>query len=157
MIVFTIVTGIASMLGLAFSIAAWRGALKAVSAAQDARRAVRKSNAAEVLKDLNREASELLEFVRSNQYQAAGVRARDLFAQIRAAKGRWGRFLAQGGVGNLDEAQKRAKKISDSLLSVELNVTEQVKKKLMEYGHFIVGVLSDESGKIVAMIEAEEE
>ncbi|MGB8917922.1 MAG: hypothetical protein WCC89_13775 [Candidatus Sulfotelmatobacter sp.] len=157
MLVFSIITGIASLLGLGFSIAAWLEARKAVVAAHEARRAIRKSNAAEVLKDLNRDASELLAFIQAGQYQAAGVRARDLFTQIRTARGRWERFLAQNGVSNLDDAQARVKKISSSLMSPEGNIPEEARKKLMEYGHFVVGILSDESSRIVAMIEAGEE
>ena len=157
MLAFTIITGIASILGLGFSIAAWHEAQRAASAAQEARKAVRKSNAADVLKDLNRDAAELLAFIQSSQYQAAGVRARDLFSQIRSAKGRWERFLAQEGPGNLDEAQARVKKISNFLVSPDVNVSEDAKKKLMEYGHVVVGILADQSSKIVAMIEVEEE
>jgi hypothetical protein len=157
MIFFTVISGIASLLGLVFSVAAWRGALRAVSAAQEARRAVRKGNAAEVLKDLNRDASELLTFIQTGQYQAAGLRARDLFVQIRSARGRGERFLTQEGLNNLDDAQARVKKISNSLVPSEADVSEAAKKKLTEYSHFVVGILSDESSKIVAIIEAEEE
>jgi len=157
MFAFTIFAGIASILGLGFSFAAWREARKAVSAAQEARKAVRKGNAAEALKDLNRDASQLLAFIQTGQYQAASVRAGDLFAQIRAVKGRWERFLSPEAGDNLDEAQARVKKISNSLSSPEANVPEEARKKLMEYGHFVVGILSDESSKIIAVIEAEEE
>jgi len=157
MLAFTIIAGIASILGLGFSIAAWREARRAVSAAQQARKAVRKSSAAEMLKDLNRDATELLAFIQSGQYQAAGVRARDLFSQIRSAKGRWERFLAEEGAGNLDDAQARVKKISKFLVSSEVNVSGDAQKKLMEYAHFVVGILADQSSKIVAVIEAEEE
>jgi hypothetical protein len=157
MFLFNIIAGIASLLGLGFSIAAWRGALRAESAAQQARKAVRKSNAAEVLRDLNRDASELLGFIQSGQYQAAGVRARDLFTQIRAARSRWERFLAAEAASNLRGAQVKIEKISNSLRSASPDVPEVAQKKLMEYGHGVVAILSEESSKIIAVIEAEEE
>jgi hypothetical protein len=157
MFLFNIVAGIASLLGLGFSIAAWRGALRAESAAQQARKAVRKGNAAGVLKDLNRDASELLGLIQSGQYQAAGVRARDLFAQIRAARSRWERFLAEEAASNLKGAQVKIEKISNSLRSVTPDVPEAAQKKLMEYSHRVVAILSEESSKIVAVIEAGEE
>jgi hypothetical protein len=157
MFLFDIIAGIASILGLGFSIAAWRGALRAEAAAQQARKAVRKSNAAEALKDLNRDASELLGFIQSGQYQAAGVRARDLFMEIRAARSRWGRFLAEEAAANLKGAQVKIEKISNSLRSPTPNVPETAQKKLMDYGHGVVAILSEESSKIVAVVEAEEE
>jgi biopolymer transport protein ExbB/TolQ len=157
MLAFTIITGIASILGLGFSIAAWLEAREAASAAKEARKAVRKSNAAEVLKDLNRNASELLAFIQADQYQAAGVRARDLFTQIRTAKSRWERFLAAEAAENLDDAQSKVKKISNALASHEVGPSAGAKQKLMQYAHAVVGILSEESGKIVGRIEAEEE
>ncbi len=109
------------------------------------------------MKDLNHSASELLAFIQADSYQAAGVRARDLFSQIRSARGRWERFLAPEALNNLDEAQARVKKISKSLMSADATVSEDAKRKLMDYGHFVIGILSDESSKIVAVIEAGEE
>jgi hypothetical protein len=154
MLAFTIITGIASILGLGFSVAAWLEARKAVSAAQEARKAVRRASASEVFKDLNRDASELLAFVQECNYGAAGVRARDLFAHIRAAKGRWERFLTQDSRDNLDEAHAKVKEISKSLASPKAYMAS---RRLMEYAHFVVGILSDESSKMIARIEAEEE
>jgi hypothetical protein len=157
MLAFTIITGIASILGLGFSIAAWLEAREAASEAKQARKAVRRSSAAEMLTELNHNASELLAFIQSDQFQAASVRARDLFGQIRSARRRWERFFTAEAGANLDNAQSKVKEISNSLMRKGLVVPPRAKWRLMEYGHLVIGILSDESSKIVATIEAEEE
>jgi|HubBroStandDraft_3_1064219.scaffolds.fasta_scaffold2601568_1 hypothetical protein len=69
---------------------AWRKArqaeISARNVATEARRAVRSTNAAEALKDLNQSASELLDFIQNDRAQAAAIRARDLFSQIGAGR-----------------------------------------------------------------------
>lgn len=164
MVFFAILSGIASIVGLGFSIAAWyearnakREAQNAVSAAQEARKAVRKGGVAEVLKELNHNASELVSFVQNDQFQAASVRARDLFSQIGAARQRWERFLSEGGSANLNEAQAKVKKISNALMRHEGGVPPEAKGKLLDYSHVVVAILIDESSRIVAAIEMEEE
>jgi hypothetical protein len=85
------------------------------------------------------------------------VRARDLFSQMRAARHRWERFISAGGIANLDAAQLKMKKISLALMPGNLVVSPDDKRKLAHYSQVVIAALSDESGKIVAGIEAEEE
>lgn len=154
---FTFVTGIASIAGAVLSWLAWQSAKTAVAAAQAARRAARREHAAESLRNLNHSASELLGFVQNDQLQAATVRARDLFSEIRMVRDRWDRFLSGEGRERLEQAQLRAKRIATSIALAHAPVDPPVKQKTLEYCHFVVDALSRETSTITARIETEEE
>ncbi len=101
-----LIAGLASIAGLGISIWTLAMATGARRAANEAREAVRKGNAAEELANLSRIADEFLSHVEADQIAAAMVRARDLLSATSLASRRWGRFLSadseepiRGGVG----------------------------------------------------------
>jgi hypothetical protein len=65
--------------------------------------------------------------------------------------------MSQESIAKLDDAQSKVKKISNSLMPAGLIVPAEAKKKLTDYSHLVIGILSDESSRIIAKIEAEEE
>jgi hypothetical protein len=156
---FYVATGLASIAGAVLSWISWRKArqaeISARNVATEARRAVRSTNAAEALKDLNQSASELLDFIQNDRAQAAAVRARDLFSQIGAGRMRWRRFLDNDEA--LGTAQEKVRKVSLGLTADNGQAEPEVKQKLLTYCHSIIKALSDESSKIIANIEQAEE
>jgi hypothetical protein len=152
---FYVLTGIASIAGAILSWRAWKAAILARDAAREARRAVRSTNAAEALRELNQSASELLDFIQNDRLQAAAIRARDLFSQVGSSRMRWRRFLSDDET--LGTAQEKVRKVSLGLTAVDGQVEFEVKQKLLTYCHAIIKVLSDESSKIIANIEQTEE
>jgi hypothetical protein len=132
---FYIVTGLASIAGAILSWKAWRTAISARTAAREAKRAVRSSNAAEELRELNRLASELLDFIQNDRLQPAAVRARDLFSQVSTARMRWQRFLDDDDA--LEGAQDKARKISLGIVGIDGQTGPEVKQKLLTYCHAI--------------------
>ncbi|SRR5579862_8177958 len=153
MLVFNIVAGVASIAGAFLSWQAWRASISARDAAREAKRAVRIANASEALRELNQSALELLDFIQNDRWQAASVRARDLFTQIGAAQMRWQRFLDDNA---LETAQGKVRQISIGLTDAN-ELESEVKQKMVTYCHAIVKVLTGKSNRILAGIEQLEE
>ena len=112
---FSLVAGLATILGLIFSFVAWRRAAGAEVAAGQAREAVRRSNAGEELRELSERAKELLRSAQNDHFEAALLRSTDLLAGIVQASHRWQSLLGDDGSKNMNVAGRKAKKISTAL------------------------------------------
>src|SRR5437660_5966982 len=101
---FDVVAGLAGILGLVlsafglfYSYRAAKRAQDAVEAANDARRAVRQSDAGEELRELNEKAKELLRSAQKGQLEAALITSSDLLVGMVQASHRWRGFLGDDG------------------------------------------------------------
>lgn len=151
------VGSIASVLGVALSVAILFVAKSARRAATDAKEAVRRSSAAEEFRNLNRLAGEFLSHVESNQVDAACVRARDLMSAMSISARRWGRFLPDHGRKELDEAYAQLSVISGSLSANGPPASPQQKEKLLRICHGLVKVVGTQAGTLCSEVEEPEE
>jgi hypothetical protein len=154
---FNLITGIASIVGLAVSIWTLIVATGAQKAAREAREAVRKGNAAEEFKNLSTIADEFLGHVEADQVPAALLRARDLMSAISLASRRWGRFISVDGRNNFEEAYVQISVISRSLSTNGAPSTPQQKDKLLKICHGVIRAMSNETGTLFSELEESEE
>ncbi len=80
--ILTVLGNIATLIGLGFTIAAWRRARGAEQAAKEAREFVRQDSAAEDFRILAEKAKELLSDVQHQHIEAASLRCRDLVVEL---------------------------------------------------------------------------
>lgn len=151
------VADIASIIGLAASGLASFFASSAAKAAREAKREVRIGGAAERLRELNQAASELLDYIQAQRFEAAAVRARDLYSGIGSARQRWIRFLDSDAAAALDDAQARVGKISKALAMADAPPAGAAREKLVNYCLAAIQLLSKESNRILARVEQESE
>jgi len=154
---FDLITGIASIVGLAISVWTLIVATGAKRAAGQAREAVRKGNAAEEFKNLSRVADEFLSHIEADQVPAAVLRARDLMSAISLASRRWGRFLSVEGRNNFEEAYGQISVISRSLSTNGAPASPQQKDKMLKICHGVVRAMSKETGTLFSELEEPEE
>jgi hypothetical protein len=155
---FSWVGNVASLLGLFVTAFALYYAKTASQAARDARNAVRKANASEALGRIGDIASLLQACVENDQQQEAVVRARDLVSDVSRYKLRYDRFLDANSKARLDEARGQISVISRSLATRGVPATFNEKNRLLRICHQdVVTVLNEESARIIAAIEKEDE
>ena len=135
---------LASITGLFFSYSAWRKAAGAESAANQAREAVRRSNAGEDLQMLSEKAQELLSCAQSDQIEAALLRSRDLLAGIAQARQRWQAFFAEDSPQQIEKAAKEVGRISRALSAGRAAIIPEVREKLLKSCHEVAIVLAEE-------------
>jgi len=153
------ITGIAGLFitiaGLWFSVKAWRGAIAAEKAAQGAREAVRRGNAAEELRLLANLAGELLTSVRNEQVEAAALRGRDLVSGINQARMRWRAYFPSPEVEQrLEEIGRDVEKISKALSIRKGEITAPERKRVLKFCHNALRILSGEAGRMASHIES---
>jgi hypothetical protein len=149
---------LASIAGFVASVFALYYARSASQAARDARKEVRKAHATEALGRIGDMANLLQACVETDQQHEAVVRARDLASDVSRYKLRYERFLDSGSKARLDEARAQIGVISRSLATAGVPATVEAKKRLLRICHdSIVSVLNEESAKILAVIEKEDE
>ena len=149
---------LASIAGLVVTAFALHYAKTASQAARDATRAVRKANASETLDRIGHTANLLQGCVENDQRQEAVVRARDLVSDVSRYKLRYDRFLDATSKSRLDEARSQISVISRSLAAKGVPATANEKNRLLKICHEdVVTVLNEESARIIAAIEKENE
>jgi len=149
---------LASIAGLIVSGFALYYAKSARQAARDARKAVRKANASETLSKIGDTANLLQACVENDQREEAVLRARDLVSDVSRCKLRYDRFLDSGSRARLDEARGQVSVISRFLAARGVPATANDKSRLLRICHEdVVTVLNEESAKIIAAIEKEDE
>jgi len=149
---------LASIAGLIVTAFALHYAKTASQAARAATRAVRKANASETLDRIGRTANLLQGCVENDQKQEAVVRARDLVSDVSRYKLRYDRFLDATSKSRLDEARGQISVISRSLATKGIPATAIEKNRLLRICHEnVVTVLNEESARITAAIEKEDE
>lgn len=127
-------------------------------AARDATKAVRKANASEVLDRIGHTSNLLQGCVENDQREEAIVRARDLISDVSRYKLRYDRFLDTGSQARLNEARAQIGIISRLLATKGIPTTSAGKNRLLRTCHEnVVTVLNEESAKIIAAIEKENE
>lgn len=155
---FSWVGNLASIAGLIVTAFAVYYAKTARQAAQDATKAVRKANASEVLDRIGRTANLLQGCVENDQKEEAVLRARDLISDLSRYKLRYDRFLDSSSKARFDEAREQISVISRSLATKGLPNTSNEKNRLLRICHQdVVTVLNEESARIIAAIEKEDE
>ena len=86
------------------------------------------------------------------------VRARDLVSDVSRYKLRYDRFLDPTSKSRLDEARGQISVISRSLATKGIPATSNEKNRLLRICHEdVVTVLNEESARIIAAIEKEDE
>lgn len=148
---------VASVIGLGVSALALRAATNAAKAARQARSEVRRANASEVWEQMREAANQLRASVENNQVQEAIVRSRDLISVLSRARLRWERFMLGETRERIDETRAQIHVISRSLSVGGAPTTSKEKTRLLNYCNNIVIVLSEESGRIIAAVEREQE
>ena len=94
----------------------------------------------------------------NDQRQEAVVRARDLVSDVSRYKLRYDRFLDATSKSRLDEARSQISVISRSLAAKGVPATANEKNRLLRICHEdVVTVLNEESARIIAAIEKENE
>lgn len=155
---FTSTGNFASIAGLVVTAFALYYARSAREAAREARRAVRKANASETLDRIGDTANLLQACVENDLQHEAVVRARDLVSDVSRYKLRYDRFLDADSKTRLDEARGQISVISRSLATRGVPTTAAEKNRLLRICHEeVVTVLNEESARIVAAIEKEDE
>jgi hypothetical protein len=152
-----LIAGLASIIGLGISIWTLIVATGARKAANEAREAVRKGNAAEELKNLSRVADEFLSYIEAGEASAAVLRARDLMSATSMASRRWQRFLTVEDRNKLEEAYAQISVISRSLSTNGAPSTPQQKDKMLKICHSVVRAMSEGTGTLYSGIEESEE
>ena len=148
----------ASIVGLMVSCFALVFAKGAQDAARQARAAVRKSNATEALSRIGDTANLLQASLENNQQHELLVRARDLGSEITRVRHRFERFLDVRSRSRLDESREQVSVISREIFARGMPETPAEKERILKICHNdIVAVLNEESAKIRASIESEEE
>jgi hypothetical protein len=155
---FTSTGNFASIAGLVVTAFALYYARSAREAAREARKAVRKANASEALDRIGDTANLLQACVENDLQHEAVVRARDLVSDVSRYKLRYDRFLDTNSKTRLDEARGQISVISRSLATRGVPATPAEKNRLLRICHEeVVTVLNEESARIVAAIEKEDE
>ena len=96
--------------------------------------------------------------VENDQREEAVLRARDLVSDVSRYKLRYDRFLDGGSRARLDEARGQISVISRFLAARGVPATAGDKRRLLKICHEdVVTVLNEESAKIIAAIEKEDE
>lgn len=150
----SIVGLVIGVLGLVYSYRAAKRAQNAVVAANEARRAVRQSNAGEELRGLNEKAKELLRSSQKDQLEAALITSADLLTGIVQASHRWRGFLGEDGSLRVRTAGKKVEKISAALTPGRpVPLTPDEKEKVIEFCHVVVTLLAEETGKMLERLE----
>jgi hypothetical protein len=149
---------LASIVGLIVTFFALYYARTASQAARDARMGVRRANATEAIGRIGDTASLLQACVENDQQHEAVVRARDLVSDVSRYKLRYERFLDANSKARLDEARAQIGVISRSLATSGVPGAPGEKRRLLRICRDnVVTVLNEESAKIVAAIEKEDE
>jgi hypothetical protein len=153
-----VVGSLASVLGLILTGFALYYAKSAAQAAGAAMRSVHRANANEVLAKIGETATQLQTSVENDQTQEAKVRARDLIAEISRFKLRFERFLGTDSKTRIDEAREQVSVMSGILATRGVPDSAVEKRKMLRICHNdVVVVLNEESARILATIEKEEE
>jgi hypothetical protein len=149
---------LASIAGLIVTAFALYYAKTASQAARETKVAIRKANASEALDRIGHTANLLQGCVENDQREEAVVRARDLTSDLSRYKLRYDRFLDSSSKARLDEAREQIGVISRSLATKGLPSTSNEKNRLLRICHReVVTVLNEESARIIAAIEKEDE
>lgn len=150
---FETIAGVASILGLAVSVAAWWNAREAKHAARETREAMLLTNAAEELRTLSSKAIDLLGLVQAGHLEGACVRSCDLVQGVSIARSRWAKNLPTATKQNLDVATGQLAIISRYLARERQAASPVDPERLVRFCHQVVVALGVESGKILAVIE----
>jgi hypothetical protein len=130
----------------------------AKKAAYDAKMEVRRANAVEVLGRIGDTATLLQGCLENNQPNELLVRARDLISEVSRFKLRYERFLEGDSKARLDEAREQVSVISRSVSVRGLPTSTAERSRMLRIVHNnIVAILNEESAKIRAGIEKEQE
>jgi hypothetical protein len=140
--------------GVWYSVKAWRRATAAEQAANEAREAVRRGNAADDLELLATLANELLECVEYEQLQAAAARGRDLISGISKARMRWRACFPSADVEkSLKEVGKGVEEISNLLSIRKGDITPTERENVLNFCHKALRILKGEAGRMANYIE----
>lgn len=142
---FEIVAGVASITGLAVTILAWRRAKGAEKAAQEAREAIRRANAADDMRRLLETAKELLACVQRDQLDAACLCCRDLVAGVSETVQRW--TLPEDTQRRLNSTARRVRSVSEALMGRGEKIDADERARLIGFAHQVVADLGQEAGK----------
>ena len=148
-----VVASIASILGLWFSIYAWRRARGAEKAAREARDSIRESNAAEDLEFLSAVAKDFLACVQNGQIEAACSKCRDLLAGVSKARLRWQPILPSESADRMGKTVKRVRDISSNLSEPGRQLSPEERRKLLDFAHNVVIDLAEEAGRMLSELE----
>jgi hypothetical protein len=140
--------------GLWYSVKAWRGASAAEKAAEGAREAVRRGNAADELYFLAILARELLASVQNEQLAEAALRCRDLVSGVNQARTRWRSCFPSPEVDqSLEEIGREVEKISKALTLRKGEITPPERERLLNFCHNTLRILSGEAGRMAEHVE----
>jgi len=149
---------VAGIGGLILTVFALYYAKSARNAAREARAAVRKANASEIMSKIGDTATTLQACVENDQVEEAVVRARDLLSELSRYKLRYDRFLDVQSKERMDATREQVSVISRSLSTRGRPATPEQKNRLLRICHDeVASVLNEESAKILAVVEREEE
>src|SRR5579863_3746099 len=148
----------ASIAGLFVSAFALAFAKAAKQAAKDARTEVRKANAVEVLARISDTANSLQASLENNHKIELIVRARDLMSDLNHFKLRYERFLDSSSKVRLDVARSEIGIIRETVSIKGMPNNDVEKSRMLKtWRQYVVEILNEESAKIKAVIEREQE
>lgn len=154
----SIIGELASIAGLVVSAFALVFAKAAKQAAKEARGEVRMANAGETLERIGSSANLLQACLERNELGEVLVRARDLTSEISKVRQRYGRFLDSESKARLDAARREIGVISETVLVEGMpNNAAGRRRMLRTCREYVVEILNEESAKIRAVIEREQE
>jgi hypothetical protein len=150
---FNVLAGLASMLGLYFAIVASRKAGEAASAANEAKQAVREVNAVEELRRLAGIANEMKREIQDNQWRTARLRCDDLAHGISFGKQRWRSLTPPDASGQLGSALGKVNTLARAISADPQAISEEMRTKLLGVCHDIFIRLADAAGRMQQVVE----
>jgi hypothetical protein len=152
---FDLVVGLASIIGLYFSIRARQEARLAKEAARAAKNEIRKSNAEQELRALNERAKALLQAAQKDELIAARLLCIELHGTMIQSSHRWKEFLGDAGASKINEGARKIKEISISLSTRKTTLTVDERDRTVAFCHDIIALLAEESGKLLLKLEGD--
>jgi hypothetical protein len=151
--IFNLLAGLASIIGLYFSIVASRKAGQAAAAANEAKQAVRETNAVEELRRLAGLANEMKREIQDSQWRTARLRCDDLAHGISFGKQRWQKMAPTDASGQLGSALGKVNSLARAISGDPQAIDEEMRTKLLGVCHDIFIKLADAAGRMQQVVE----
>jgi hypothetical protein len=151
--ILNLLAGLASILGLYFSIAAWHRAGEATQAAREAKQAVREATAIEELRRLAGNANEMKREIQDGHWRTARLRCDDLAYGMGFGKQRWRRLATLDAMLQIEFALGKVKVIARAISGDPVDISDETRSKLLSACHDIVIKLADVAGRMEQKVE----
>jgi hypothetical protein len=155
LVLFNVLAGLASIVGLYYAMAATRKAGEATIAANQAKQAVREANAVEELRRLAGIANEMKREIQDAQWRTARLRCDDLAHGISFGKQRWKGLTPTDASAQLESALAKINALSRAIAGNPEGIGDEMRTKLLGVCHDILVRLSSVAGRMQEVVEGQ--